>query len=43
MQIKGEAKEDKCKVHQTILNYFCITCQTPICSDCALLGKEVFA
>ena len=31
---------DKCQVHETPLSYYCVTCQTLVCSDCAMFESE---
>lgn len=31
---------DKCQVHETPLNYYCVTCQTLVCSDCAMFESQ---
>lgn len=37
---KTEEVSDKCAVHNCPLNYFCTTCDNPICSDCAMFSTD---
>jgi len=34
-----KSKKELCGEHETELNYYCNTCATPICSDCAMFGE----
>ncbi|KRX06278.1 hypothetical protein PPERSA_06249 [Pseudocohnilembus persalinus] len=36
---KKQKNDDKCKEHDNKMKYFCKSCQTPICSDCAMFGQ----
>ena len=44
---KKKEKENKkkegevCKIHNSSLQYFCLTCKEAVCSDCAMFGKKV--
>ena len=35
----GRSRKELCSEHETELNYYCNTCATPICSDCAMFGE----
>jgi uncharacterized protein YlxW (UPF0749 family) len=35
-----KSNKELCGEHGTALNYFCSTCQIPICSDCAMFGSD---
>lgn len=43
-KVQGKATtndiEKLCSVHQSPLSYFCSTCCTPVCSDCAILDED---
>lgn len=38
--VKNEEVSDKCTLHNCPLNYYCVSCQSPICSDCAMFSVE---
>ncbi|OMJ81141.1 hypothetical protein SteCoe_18456 [Stentor coeruleus] len=38
--VKNEDALDKCLMHNCPLNYYCVNCQNPICSDCAMFSTE---
>lgn len=42
LQIKKEEDDELCQTHKNKLQYYCTTCQTAICSDCAMIGFTVF-
>ncbi len=35
----AKPKQELCPEHDTTMNYYCKTCATPICSDCAMFGS----
>ena len=43
-RINFQQNEEVCAQHDDgKLAYFCLTCEKPICSDCAMIGKEVIS
>ena len=40
LQVARNENEEQCSLHSNPINYFCVTCDTPICSDCAMFGTE---
>lgn len=40
LQVSKPEPVEKCNIHSTALNYFCVTCESAICSDCAMFGND---
>jgi len=40
IQTKKADEEEVCSQHHAKLSYYCKTCETPICADCAMFGAE---
>ncbi len=40
-QPEQQFQEETCQFHQEKLNYYCLTCNKAICTDCAMLGETV--
>jgi len=40
-QPQKQVREEVCQLHEEKLNYYCLTCNKAICTDCAMLGERV--
>jgi len=41
LHMKRGDEEETCNLHHAKLSYYCKTCETPICADCAMFGTDV--